>query len=90
MFLSHIRENLPKMRYVGAVDTLCGQNLPTQWVDFHGISEVSDFSLSLRVSSYTHRTLFFFVKLEISTLRLDCVLSLQISMCNSNQNDRVP
>ena len=47
-------------------------------------------SLPLRVSSYSRRFLHLFATLENSTLRLDCVLSLQVSLYSSNQVDRVP
>ena len=57
---------------------------------FHGNPEVPGPCLPLRVSSYSRPTLHLFATLENSTLRLDSVLSLQVSLYFSNQFDRVP
>ena len=58
--------------------------------DLHGNSGVPGSSLPLRVSAYSRPKLHLFAALENSKLRLDCVLSLQVSLCSSNLDGRVP
>ena len=87
------------------VDTwkLCCQMLPLPLVsevheatslivffNLQGNSGVPGLLLSLRVSSYFHPELHLFNTLENSTLRLDWILLLQVSLYLSNHFDRVP
>ena len=103
--LSHIPENLLKMpnvssrKNVDCVAKFCQyrrclsfrmQRDSSYSQGFREHSEVPGSSLPLRVSSYSLPTLHLFAILENSTLRLDCVLSLQVSQYFSNQNDRCP